>query len=502
MDGGMMRQDMHATDCAAEAIHLTGAIQPHGYLVSCSRDWRVRHASANIEALLGVEPAALVGRSLRDHVAEEVLQDLADALAAQRPGQPQAPAAVGNLGPQGWLCHLTVHLAQDLVHVEIEAHEARRVGEPVLLAQPAIARLATAGDIDAFLQLAADQIRTLTGFARVMVYRFRHDDAGEVVAESREAHMDAYLGLRYPATDIPAQARALYLRNRLRLIPDAHYAPVPIVPVPQEPLDLSGHVLRSVSPVHLEYLRNMGVAASMSVSLICGDRLWGLIACHHPQPHRVSPTVRAACDFLGMFVSMRLEAVEQEHRLVRMERLQGLRDAMGARLRGCEDFEQALVGELDAATAMLEGDGAAAWLDGRWHARGRVPDAERLASLQAWLRDLPADAPLAFSDRAEQWAAGGAASPAGVMALRLGADEWLAIFRDEQVETVRWAGEPAKAVSVRDDGIRLGPRRSFAEWRQTVHGRSLPWTEPDLRGAERLQRLLLDERQRTATTGA
>ncbi|GAB2505603.1 GAF domain-containing protein [Lysobacter humi (ex Lee et al. 2017)] len=492
-----------AEACAREPIHLAGAIQAHGVLISCALpDWTVRHASANADALLDVPLDALIGHSLHEYVSEDVLEGILDTLALITPGTAAQRAGQANLGPRGTACDLVVHVADDLVHIEIEPRSERGPSpQPTLLAQSMIAEVAH-GAPDDFHAYVAAQVRQLTGYDRVMVYRFLHDGSGEVAAEARSEDMEPYLGLRYPASDIPPQARALYLRNRLRVIPDVDYVPVPIEPATTaagSPLDLSQHALRSVSPVHLDYLRNMGVGASMSISIIAGGRLWGLIACHHRAPRLVPPVIRAAADLFGLFVSMRVAAAEQQRTMAHFEHAQQVRDALVRRLDQARDFEAALAAELPMLATSLGADGAALWSTSSWRTHGHVPDPRRVPGLIAWLQQQGTTA-LVWSERAGDWASGvDGDAVAGVLAMRLGGDDWLLLFRDEQVEHVRWAGEPAKALVASDDGQRIAPRRSFAVWRESVRGRSVPWSDADRRGAVRLHQMLAEQRRRIQT---
>jgi len=493
---------LNVNDCAREPIQFSGAIQPHGYLISClPDDWTIRHVSANAGALFDVDPATLLGETLRDHVGGDILRSVADALAEADPGMPTQRVCSGNLGPDGRLCDISVHAADGLVHLEIEPHPRRAVEPaPTAVAQAMIARIASIDDSARFHEIAAEQVRQLTGYDRVMVYRFLPDDSGEVIAEARADDTEPYLGLRYPASDIPPQARALYLRNRLRVIPDASYQPVPLMPpidAAGRPLDLSQHALRSVSPVHLEYLRNMGVAASMSISIIAGGRLWGLIACHHRTPRLVPADVRAAADLFGLFVSMRVAAREQESTLRSYERAQQLRDAIAGRLAQARDFHAALRAELAFLRESIGADGAALWVGLHWEAQGRTPDPQRVPALLDWAHDHEAHG-WAMSDRALDWAdALPADGVAGVLAMNIdGADSWLFLFRNEQVADVRWSGEPHKAMVPTDDGLRIAPRKSFATWCETVRGRARPWSDADRRGAERLYRVLQEQRRR------
>jgi light-regulated signal transduction histidine kinase (bacteriophytochrome) len=490
--------------CASEPIHLSGAIQPHGYLISCRLpDWSIHHVSANIEALSCVEPDAMLRRSLREFITDDVIQTVAETVGFADPGSPAQRAAVANIGPLAALCEVSAHAADGLVHIEIEP-QPRGGGDrsPTVVAQAMIARVAQGDDDEGFHQRAAEQVRLLTGYDRVMVYRFRHDDSGEVVAESRDEAMPSYMGLRYPASDIPPQARRLYLHNRIRVIPDARYAPVPILPgrtAGGQPLDLGQLSLRSVSPVHLEYLANMGVAASMSVSIVAGGRLWGLIACHHRQVRHVPPGVRAAADLFGLFVSMRVAAREQQQATRMEDEARGVRDALALHLSESGNGRACLPGELELLRRTVPADGVALLQGRRWQTAGRTPPAACIPALADWLAHAAhAGAPVA-SARAAEWSADVEATDgiAGVLALPLdpASEEWLLFFRCEEIEEVRWAGRPDQPFEIDDSGTRIGPRASFATWHETVRGTSEPWSDADLRMAARLQMALRDHYQ-------
>ncbi|WP_101927177.1 MULTISPECIES: GAF domain-containing protein [Luteimonas] len=497
-------------ECAREPIHLAGAIQPHGYLISCQLpDWTIRHVSANVEALTGATPDEMLRHSLREFLTDDLIQAVAETIGFGEPGAPPQRAAVGNIGPMANLCDISVHVADGLVHIEIEP-QPRSTGErsPTVVAQTMIARVAGSDDIADFHQRVAEQVRLLTGYDRVMVYRFRHDDAGEVVAESRDSALPAYLGLRYPASDIPVQARTLYLRNRIRVIPDASYVPVPILPdrdARGAPLDLSQHALRSVSPVHLEYLANMGVAASMSISILSGGRLWGLIACHHRSRRTVPPGVRAAADLFGLFVSMRVAAREQQHAASLEEEARNIRDTLALRLDNASDPRLALAGELDLLVRAVDCDGVGLLQAGHWHSAGRAPGPDRVPGLRAWLQRDNTGTGAVSTERAEDWAGSVEAADgiAGALAvpMDLGRDEWLFFFRCEEIEEVRWAGSPETPMLINEDGSRIGPRASFAAWHETVRGCSAPWRDADHRVIGRLH-LMLRERYRRSVLAA
>lgn len=489
-------------DCAREPIHLSGAIQPHGYLVSCSwPDWTVRHVSSQVDELFGVPAAELLGTSLREQVAEALLQTISDAVRFLDPGIASQRVATANVGALGMLCDISVHLYQGLIHLEIEPQREAGSAEAMsMAAQPMIARMALVEYGQEFLDLVASNVRELTGYDRVMVYRFRPDDAGEVIAEARADDMEPFLGLRYPASDIPPQARALYRLNRLRVIPDVDYVPAPILPARHAggaALDLSYLALRSVSPVHLEYLRNMGLGASMSISIISGGRLWGLIACHHRTPRQVSPATRAVADLLGVYVSMRVATHEQAEALSRFDQSQRFGEVLREALKTDGDLGAALSTYLAVVPRLLRADGALLMLGDLRVPFGQVPAIDRWPVLRAW--GAARAGAVAWSHRREEWqgSSSEAGGPAGLLALAFGHDgDGIYCFRNEQFEDVVWAGEPHKAMVPTDDGQRIAPRRSFAVWRQTVRGTSLEWNEGDRRTAERLYDTLREHHRR------
>src|SRR5919199_3827984 len=391
---------------------------------------------------------------------------------------------------------LVVHRADGLLVTEWEPLAGAEQADAVWHARLALVlqRLAASGTLDELTASLARDVRALTGFDRVMVYRFDPEWNGEVVAEDRSAGLEPFLGLRYPASDIPAQARALYATNWLRLIPDATYRRVPLEPatnpVTGRPLDLSGAMLRSVSPVHLEYLANMGVVASMSVSLVDHGRLWGLIACHsYSGPHRPSYADRLAAEFLGRTASLLLqttvEAGEQGRVVAVAQRQAELLAALG---RTPRSPAQALPGGTPTVLDLLPAAGAAVRLDGRLHLLGGTPPAERVPGLVAALlaRGRPAtDAPGSVVPEAADVADTGS----GLLAVEVGGGrgDFLAWFRPETPPGGPWGGHPHPPKTVQTEtGPRLSPRRSFAAWRETVRGTATPWRAHEVEAAQAL----------------
>ena len=483
--------------CADEPIRLPGAVQPHGVLLGVEPSaLTVQVASANTAALFGADAEALLGRRL-DELAPSAAAALREALAADTPLWPLAVHLSGHD------VDVTASRADGLLLLEWEPREqAGEAGPAWHRRLPLVLqRLQAARTVAELADTLACDVRDLTGFDRVMVYRFGRDWSGEVVAEHRRDDLEPFLGLRFPASDIPAQARALYVAQWLRLIPDAAYTPVPLVPDQWQgrPLDLGLTGLRSVSPVHLEYLANMGVVASMSMSLITGGRLWGLVACHHyAGPHRPSPTDRVTAEFLGRTASLLLattsEAADADRVLAVAERQAAL---LADLARSPRDPASALLAGEHSLLDLLPAGGAAARLDGRLHLLGATPPAERVPPLLAALFASGTPVTDALS-RMVPDAADLDGTAAGVLAvpLRGGATgDALAWFRPETLRQVDWGGDPRTKEYVEGEhGPRLSPRRSFARWSETVRGTSEPWLEHEVGAARQLAAHLGDVR--------
>ncbi|GAB3197998.1 hypothetical protein GCM10027261_24420 [Geodermatophilus arenarius] len=470
--------------CAEEPIAVPGAIQPHGALLAVTEpDLAVVVASANAAAVLGTDPT---GRTLADLLTPAEIDRLRAALAADL-----VEADPLRVAPAGTELDLVLSRSGDLLVTEWEpVAGAGQAGAAWHRRLPTVLqRLSAPTSLEGLTAVLAREVRALTGFDRVMVYRFDAEWNGEVVAEDRRADLEPFLGLHYPAGDIPAQARALYATNWMRLIPDATYTPVPLepplVPGTGRPLDLSGAVLRSVSPVHLEYLANMGVTASMSVSLIDRGKLWGLVACHgYSGAHRPSYADRTAAEFLGRTASLLLhttvEAGERDRVVAVAQREAELVAAIG---RTPRTPAAALVDGDLTALDLLPAAGAAVRLDGRLHLLGRTPPAERVAAVvPAVLRvggatDRLTLALPGFEDLADD--------ASGVLAVEVGGGrgDFLAWFRPETPREVSWGGDPH--TSKVTDG-RLSPRRSFARWTETVRGTARPWREHEVAAARAL----------------
>ncbi|MEH3087227.1 MAG: GAF domain-containing protein [Xylophilus ampelinus] len=488
-------------NCDQEPIHIPGSIQRHGVLLAFDGARRLCHASDNAAAILDRAPA--LGEPLApEHFGAhpEIHAALEDAFATG--AADVLPLAV-EITLDGARFDLLAHRSNGLLIVEFERRMLPddALAAFALKAHRSMAVLKRQRSLDALLDSAVTEVRALTGFDRVMAYRFRHDDSGDVVAESRSDALEPFVGRRYPASDIPAQARRLYAVNTLRTIVDIGSAPVPVVAAPEQtsPLDMSHAVLRSVSPIHIEYLTNMGVRSSMSISIVVQGRLWGMLACHHMAPHQVPYSLRMACDVIAQILAASVQTLLTRAHADRLESAALLRAQFVERTTHSDDLVATisellppLVGAFDAQAAIVaEGsklwthgdlpqDGARAlvqWLETQGDARGdgQIVDIQRREDL-----------PPALAEALGTWC--------GLLALPFDRQSggWLVFLRKEQIETIQWGGRPEKEYKPGPLGMRLTPRGSFDVWRQTVRGVAVAWDETE----REMGRQLLDELMR------
>lgn len=477
--GDRTRRNVDLSNCDQEPIHIPGSIQTHGVLLAFLPDGKLACRSRNAESQLG--PLPDIGHRLTpEHLNEETCSAIHAAL-EDRDGYVDARLVTLAAGAFDVVTHKT----DGLLVAEFEKRPTNAVALDsfALAAHQAIQRIQRMHGVDDLLALAVDEIARLTGFDRVMAYRFLHDESGEVVAECKREDLEPFLGQRYPASDIPAQARRLYVVNPIRLIADMGYTPVPIEPdinpLTGRPLDLSHSVLRSVSPVHVEYLSNMGVGASMSISIVIGDRLWGLIACHHMQPLLVPHAVRMSCQLLSQFVSALVERNLNSEHARAIEHSVSLRREIVAQVSDREDIVLALAADHLGFLQLVNSHGGAISVDRKTQAFGKAPTREGVNTFINWLNENVKD-DIFFSsslgaDVPDMKAALG--DVCGVMAIRFYREQngYAFWFRNEQVEDVRWGGNPEKKYVIGPLGPRLTPRGSFAVWKETVRGKSVPW---------------------------
>lgn len=488
--------------CESEPIRIPGAIQAHGYLIAFDEaEGLIKHVSRNLPELLGKPQVELLDRPLQQVLPLELFEQVRQALTLEH---------LEEANPLSWTrpardMDVILHRSHGLVFLEFEPDDHGGV-EPAGLAR-ALARLQQARTLPELCEGAVREVRTLTGFDRVVVYRFDDGGDGQVVAEDRVDDIDSYLGMHFPASDIPAQARALYHENWIRNIPDAQYEAIPLVPAflqgtERDPIDLTHAVLRSVSPIHCQYVRNQGLRASMSVSLISDDKLWGLISCGHRTPLYLPYRTRMACRSVGVLVSLMIRALENRQ----VQREIDAREAqLAALIQGmCDSRGEVLSGLCERPTDLLElvdAAGVAVLVEDELCTLGECPGAEDIRVLAAWITaEMDASGIYATRCLADELpdARRYSARASGVLALALPKPvrNLVLWFRPEIVTTVVWSGNPAKLEATAPapgPGLNYPhPRRSFDAWKELVRLRSERWRAADLFAAKDLRRSAIE----------
>jgi light-regulated signal transduction histidine kinase (bacteriophytochrome) len=503
------------TNCDREPIHIPGAILPHGaMLVLDGETLDILQVAGDVTGLLGASLDALLGQPAATIFRPqqiETLRALSANLSLLKPRHlldPQMRVA----GDQP--LDASLHRSEGSLVLEFEAADIndRFAADPLAAVQEMIAGLEEAGSLVGLCQMAAERVRSVTAYDRVLVYRFMQDGSGWVIAESKQDGLEPFLDLHYPAADIPQQARALYVKNGLRLITQVNYDPAPLVPAHHprtgKPLDMSQAILRDVSPIHRQYLRNMGIDASMSISIISGGKLWGLIACHHYTQHFLPRHLRAVCELFGSMFSYQLEAFEKREQFdARLSSRMVLQQLM-LNLAGADDYGRGLTEQspnlldyIHGGGASLEGrakGGVAVSVSGELSYLGITPNKSQIEGLISWLNtQMRGTDGVYATDRlgevfvqAEEFA--DVASGLLVISVSHDPSDFIIWFRPELVGTADWAGQPQKPIVQGPDGDMLTPRKSFEIWKETVRGRGLPWLASDLEAARDLRTSLLD----------
>jgi light-regulated signal transduction histidine kinase (bacteriophytochrome) len=479
------------TGCDAEPIHVPGSIQPHGAMLIVDPASRVVVGQANAGAFIA---GAILGRPLA-----ALLSVGEDRLPATLP--PEGLHVIGDVVVDGVTLDAVAFLSGRHLVVELTPKENGAVLDATFLVQlqhlgGAFERTTTLQDL---CREAAAAFQKLTGYGRVMVYRFVDDEAGVVLGESLADGSSSFLNHHFPASDIPRQARVLYVRNRVRVIADVGYRPVPVTA--DDPalagLDMSDSTLRSVSPIHIQYLRNMGVAASASMSIVMDGVLWGLVACHHHEPRTLSLTTRLACQTLATALARQIRAREESELYRERIRLRSQEDTVLARLGSDETLGDLFAQSGADLAALLQADGFAAIQGADLFVAGNCPDAIDVRAVAEFVRRPAAIKALATSQLAREMPAAAAYQElaSGLLAVTMSTEvpTILMWFRAEHLQTVKWAGNPHEKVAHAPDQA-LAPRASFEAWSEGVRGRARDWSHAEVESAARIVRLMLEAR--------
>jgi light-regulated signal transduction histidine kinase (bacteriophytochrome) len=498
-----MTRPVDLTDCAREPIHVPGFIQQFGVLLAMpTGSERISQISANTDLIFGVEPLELIGQKLSRVLGEESAAEIAQVLQAGNRKEINPLKLSIVRGDVPLAVNAIVHRYDGLDFVELEPisdEHAEAAKRSYQLVQTALTRLQRSLSSPDLWETVVSEVQRVTGYDRVMLYKFDRDEHGHVIAERRREHQQPFFGLHYPASDIPEQARRLYRENWIRYIPDVHYKPVPLIPVVDEDhkrlTDLTHSVLRSVSPIHCEYLHNMGVAASMSVSVLRDGRLWGLIACHNDTPRYLPFELRAACELLGQVLSIRIAALEDTEDSTYKSKTNALQARFLADLPQHPNLATALVSQTPNLLSFIPATGAAVCFGDTISPVGRVPTDEQIRLiLRSTLNRVTA--PIFVTDRLQDRvmeATGLTDTASGVLCFTVSRPQKFHVlwFRTEQVQVMKWGGEPTKPIEFDEAAQRLSPRKSFEIWKQKVRGKSQAWLQPEIEAAAELRATLM-----------
>jgi two-component system, chemotaxis family, sensor kinase Cph1 len=488
------------TNCDREPIHIPNSIQPHGVLLVLSEsEFEIVQVSCNTLHYLGIEPKDLLNRPLTSLLNDDQITNLRQCLAEDF--EQVNPLAITIKRQQRRVSFRgIVHRSEGAIILELEAtQEERKVSffDFYQQVKSPVTKIQGTSTLSELCQIIVKEIRKLTQFDRVMVYRFDEEGAGTVIAEEIRQGLDPYLDLRYPPSDIPKQAKQLYILNLLRLIPDATYQPVGLIPtlnpITNEPLDMSLCGLRSVSPMHVEYMHNMGVAASMSISLVQNKKLWGLIACHHTSPKIVPYELRAICEFLAQIMSFELAAKEENEDLDYKMNLKSLQTSFVESLSLAEGLFNGLTQNPSHLLELVGARGVAIRSEDEQILIGETPTSEEIDDLLVWLKTqmykeviYQTNSLIEVYPPAQKFKS----VASGLLALSIFRvqETYILWFRPEIIQTVNWGGNPNKPVEVHSNGdLRLSPRKSFALWQETVQNQSLRWKPCEIEAALELR---------------
>ncbi|MEI6329688.1 MAG: ATP-binding protein [Pseudanabaena sp. ELA645] len=498
---------VNLTNCDREPIHIPAHIQSHGLLLVLSEpDLRIMQVSENAYEILGMAATDLLDRPLADFISSD-RRDLIEVIRAcldhsfehVNPLNLAIANADGVVRPFNGVVHRapTGEIVLELEPVEFASKSDffqfyRHI-------KVTLAKMQTTQNLAALCDLVVQEMRELTGFDRVMIYRFNEGGDGTVIAESKQDDLEPFLGMHYPDSDIPKQAKYLYTLNWLRLISDVSYQPIGLVSNSETRLDMSYCGLRAVSPLHIEYLKNMGVVASMSVSLIQQQKLWGLIACHHHTPKLVPYEIRTVCEFLGQLMSTELATKENNENLDYKLNLKIIQGQFVERLTKVtsSNFVEEIVSDHEALLNLTGASGAAVCDGDDIILIGQTPNQEAIKTLIRWLRNLfkqdifVTDSLSSLYPIAEEYK--NVAS--GLLAMEISKiqSQYILWFRPEILQTVTWAGNPDKPNQIESDGsLTIFPRKSFEAWQQIVSGKSNHWLHCEVEAVIELRRAIID----------
>ncbi len=476
------------SNCELEQIHLAGSIQPHGALLIVDEgDLIITQVSENINSILELNEE-LIGKSL--HVVDKMLAEQIESLLKELQHN-SVKHFKFTFSDSKKLFNSFIHKLPDsgaVIEFEPYVTESKLTTKLESYLNEIVSSLTLQELSDSSTRI----LKEVTGYDRVMVYRFDEDGHGEVFAESKEPQLEAFLGNRYPASDIPQIARRLYETNRIRVLVDVDYEPVYIKPrlspITGNDIDMSLSVLRSMSPIHIQYLKNMGVSATLVISLMVAGKLWGLISCHHYSARNISYECRTASELLAESIATRIAALEGFMQAEAELSVKRIENRIAESVFQDGEWRSALFENHSTILKPFNASGAALILDGKISVAGNVPGTDTIKKIAQWLDDSQSHTTYysnRFTSEDEKFSQLKSVA-AGILATPItrSPGEYFIWFRPEQIQTVTWGGNPFKPVEVGDDPRDLSPRRSFSQWHQVVEGTSINWSAVEIMAAK------------------
>lgn len=484
--------------CGSLPLNQTNLIQSYGVLLVIDKDGKIIQASENCDKIFGLNAALLTGTSVITYVGDSFT------LLSER-----IPNDSSDKIPFLWKIKerefvLVAHRKRNDILVEIEIDELRPQEQNSFIEvyqelKYVMARIEAADTIDAACKVAADELKRISGFDKVMIYKFDELWNGTVVAEAMELEMESYFGLTFPASDIPKQARMMYQKNPYRYIPDRTYKAVQLFPVinpnTKTFTDLSDCNLRSVASVHLEYLANMNVVCSMSTRIIKDNALWGLISCHHREARKVPYQLCSIFEMLSGIISTKITSIANQLINEFKVDLTGKYAAMIEEVYRSERLDKTLMSG-QGVRHVFNATGAAIFRRDKIEHSGEVPSYAHLDDLYLWIQTrsltkvLETDNGASLFVNASEYKEHG--SGLMIIPMNYSEHEYLVLFRPEVVRVVSWGGNPEDRIQFEADNKKYHPRNSFKQWQEKLSGYSRPWNAEEVKMAESLRSFLYE----------
>lgn len=499
-----MKKNYDSDFCGSLPLSFINQTQPYGLLIVVQKtDLNIVQVSMNIETILNVSVDDVIDKPLSQFILASNADSLNRKFSSGLRDKLPITITFDINGKQKEFLSI-VHVKDDMLIMELE-ESSNYDDDSTFISiyqeiKYAMSAISNADGLQEASDIAVNELKKLSGFDRVMLYQFDEDWNGMVIAETKEDDMEPYLGLRFPASDIPKQARDLYYRNPYRQIPDRNYNPVKLYPVvnsvTQAFTDLSDCNLRAVANVHLEYLANMGVTASMSTRVLKDNKLWGLISCHHKTPKFLNYEKCSVFELLSGIISQKLSSLQNEETFHHLARLQELQARLVEQIYADDNIIDGLFKKETTILDLLNAEGAVILYRNNIELLGKTPKLEQIRDLVLWLQSQNTAKTYSTSALSEVYDVGSqytdVASGMVVLPIRPERGEYIIVFRPEIIRKVNWGGNPDEAINFEADKKTYHPRNSFKDWQQIVKHTSEPWRKEELDIAEDLRNTVIE----------